>query len=67
MDAGNRNVASRDGKSERLAKQDIATALKLLFNVDDNVVRKHREFVESGRAGENFTPDAAPGVWAGQF
>jgi N-acetylmuramic acid 6-phosphate etherase len=34
------------------AKQDIAAALKLLFDVDDDVVKKFREFVESGRAGE---------------
>src|ERR1700679_655741 len=34
------------------AKQDIAAALKLLFDVDDDVIRKFREFVESGRAGE---------------
>jgi N-acetylmuramic acid 6-phosphate etherase len=33
-----------------VAKQDIAAALKLLFDVDDDVVRKFREFVESGRA-----------------
>ncbi|HEY3932304.1 MAG TPA: hypothetical protein VGM58_08030 [Verrucomicrobiae bacterium] len=35
-----------------VAKQDIAAALKLLFDVDDDVVKKFREFVESGRAGE---------------
>jgi N-acetylmuramic acid 6-phosphate etherase len=35
-----------------VAKQDIAAALKLLFDVDADVVRKYREFVESGRAGE---------------
>jgi N-acetylmuramic acid 6-phosphate etherase len=35
-----------------VAKQDIAAALKLLFDVDDDVIRKYREFVESGRAGE---------------
>jgi N-acetylmuramic acid 6-phosphate etherase len=35
-----------------VAKTDIAAALKLLFDVDDDVVRKFREFVESGRAGE---------------
>ncbi|HEX3890289.1 MAG TPA: hypothetical protein VHX90_05500, partial [Verrucomicrobiae bacterium] len=34
------------------AKQDIAAALKLLFDVDDDVVKKFREFVESGRAEE---------------
>jgi len=33
-----------------VAKQDIAAGLKLLFDVDDDVVRKYREFVESGRA-----------------
>ncbi|HEX5219411.1 MAG TPA: hypothetical protein VFZ59_07570 [Verrucomicrobiae bacterium] len=33
-----------------VAKQDIAAALKLLFDVDDDVVRKYREFAESGRA-----------------
>ncbi|MDD5140268.1 MAG: hypothetical protein PHY43_08430 [Verrucomicrobiales bacterium] len=35
-----------------VAKGDIVAALKLLFDVDDDVVRKFREFVESGRAGE---------------
>ena len=35
-----------------VAKQDIAAALKLLFDMDADVVRKYREFVESGRAGE---------------
>src|SRR5271168_1515516 len=33
-----------------VAKTDIAAALKLLFDVDDGVIRKFREFVESGRA-----------------
>jgi len=33
-----------------VARQDIAAGLKLLFEVDDDVVRKYREFVESGRA-----------------
>ena len=33
-----------------VAKHDIAAGLKLLFDVDDDVVRKYREFVESGRA-----------------
>ncbi len=33
-----------------VAKKDIAAGLKLLFDVDDDVVRKYREFVESGRA-----------------
>ncbi len=35
-----------------VAKQDIAAALKLLFDVDDDVIRKFREFMESGRAEE---------------
>ena len=35
-----------------VAKQDTAAALKLLFDVEDDVIRKFREFVESGRAGE---------------
>jgi N-acetylmuramic acid 6-phosphate etherase len=35
-----------------VAKQDITTALKLLFDVDDDVIRKFREFVGSGRAEE---------------
>src|SRR5665213_1766652 len=35
-----------------VAKQDIAAALKLLFDVDADVIRKYREFVESGRAGD---------------
>jgi N-acetylmuramic acid 6-phosphate etherase len=35
-----------------VAKRDIAAALKLLFDVDDDVVKRFREFVESGRAGE---------------
>ena len=39
-------------KLSNVAKQDIAAALKLLFDVDDDVIRKYREFVESGRAGE---------------
>jgi len=33
-----------------VAKQDIAAGLRLLFDVDDDVVRKYREFAESGRA-----------------
>ena len=33
-----------------VAKQDIAAGLKLLLEVDDDVVRKYREFAESGRA-----------------
>ena len=32
------------------AKQDIAAALDLLFDVDGDVLRKYREFVQSGRA-----------------
>ena len=35
-----------------VAKQDIEAALKLLFDVDGDVIRKFREFAESGRAGE---------------
>lgn len=34
------------------AKRDIAAGLKQLFEVDDDVVRKYREFAESGRARE---------------
>lgn len=33
-----------------VAKEDIAEALDLLFKVDEDVVAKYREFVESGRA-----------------
>src|SRR5271156_5610217 len=33
-----------------VAKKDIPAALKLLFDVDDDVVKKFREFVDSGRA-----------------
>ena len=33
-----------------VAKQDIAAGLKLLFDVDADVVGKYREFAESGRA-----------------
>ena len=33
-----------------VARQDTAAGLKLLFDVDDDVVKKYREFVESGRA-----------------
>jgi N-acetylmuramic acid 6-phosphate etherase len=32
------------------ARRDIAAGLKQLFEVDDDVVRKYREFAESGRA-----------------
>src|SRR5215472_199884 len=35
-----------------VAKEDIAKALDLLFQVDNDVVAKYREFAESGRAGE---------------
>jgi N-acetylmuramic acid 6-phosphate etherase len=34
------------------AKEDIAKALDLLFQVDNDVVTKFREFAESGRAGQ---------------
>ena len=33
-----------------VAKEDIAKALDLLFQVDNDVIAKYREFVESGRA-----------------
>lgn len=33
-----------------VARQDVPAALKLLFDVDADVVRKYREFAESGRA-----------------
>src|SRR5438309_7427280 len=32
------------------AKRDVSAALGLLYDVDGDVVRKYREFVESGRA-----------------
>src|SRR5436190_1034253 len=35
-----------------VAKRDIGEALDLLFQVDEDVVKKYREFVETGRAGE---------------
>jgi len=35
-----------------VAGRDIAGSLELLFDVDGDVVKKYREFVESGRAGE---------------
>jgi N-acetylmuramic acid 6-phosphate etherase len=35
-----------------VARKDVAAALKQLFDVDDDVIRKFREFVESGRAVE---------------
>lgn len=33
-----------------VARRDIAAGLKLLFEVDEDVIRQYREFVESGRA-----------------
>src|ERR1700744_1769072 len=33
-----------------VAKRDVPGALKLLFDADDDVVKKFREFVDSGRA-----------------
>jgi N-acetylmuramic acid 6-phosphate etherase len=39
-------------KLSDVAKNDIAAALDLLFQVDADVVKKFREFAESGRAGE---------------
>ena len=33
-----------------VAKRDVSAALGLLFDADANVVRKYREFAESGRA-----------------
>jgi len=35
-----------------VAKGDIASALDLLFQADEDVVKKFREFVQSGRATE---------------
>jgi N-acetylmuramic acid 6-phosphate etherase len=35
-----------------VGRTDVSQALKLLFQVDADVVAKYREFVESGRAGE---------------
>src|SRR6185295_5058677 len=32
------------------ARANVSAALKLLFDADDDIVRKYREFVESGRA-----------------
>ena len=37
-------------KLSEVAKEDIAKALDLLFEVDNDVIAKYREFVESGRA-----------------
>jgi len=39
-----------------VAGRDIAAALKMLFDVDDDVMKKYREFVTSGRAGEIAEP-----------
>ena len=36
----------------QIAQTDVSQALKLLFDVDLDVVRKYRQFVESGRAAE---------------
>src|SRR5215831_9064754 len=36
----------------QIAGQDVTQALKLLFEVDADVVRKYREFASSGRASE---------------
>src|SRR5688572_18538447 len=33
-----------------VAKQDIAAALGLLFKVDEDVLRRYRQFVDSGQA-----------------
>ncbi len=33
-----------------VAKRDVSTALELLFEVDEDVLRKYREFAASGRA-----------------
>jgi N-acetylmuramic acid 6-phosphate etherase len=40
------------GHLSEMARQDAAAGLKLLLDVDGDVIRKFREFVESGRAGE---------------
>lgn len=37
-------------KLSEVAKRDIAAGLGLLFEVDEDVLRKYREFAESGRA-----------------
>jgi len=37
-------------KLSEIARHDISAALKLLFEVDEDVVRKYREFTQSGRA-----------------
>ncbi len=39
-------------KLSDVAKHDVAAALDLLFQVDNDVVAKYREFAESGRAEE---------------
>ncbi|MFZ0828362.1 MAG: hypothetical protein WAO02_13155 [Verrucomicrobiia bacterium] len=41
----------RTANLSEMAKQDVAAALKSLFDVDDDVLRRYREFAESGRAG----------------
>jgi N-acetylmuramic acid 6-phosphate etherase len=35
-----------------VARKDVTQALRLLFEVDEDVVRRYREFVDSGRAAE---------------
>ena len=62
-----------------VAKDDIPAALKLLFDVDEGVVTKFREFVQSGRATEmaaavlaavknGLKPSGTPGlVWGIKF
>ena len=43
------------------ATQNLAAALKLLFEVDEDVLLKYCEFVASGRtAGKSFSPAAVP-------
>jgi hypothetical protein len=49
---GYRIVAPSHGQYERSGEADITAGLKLLFYVGGNVIRKFREFVGSGRAGE---------------
>src|SRR5256885_512150 len=43
-------------KLSEIAKDDIPAALNLLFEVDGDVLRKYREFVESGRARGTTRP-----------
>ena len=47
-----------------VARVDAAAALKLLFEVDGDVIRKYREFVESGRA-EQIKSAVVPALRAG--